>query len=182
MSELFGLFAAALGLAAALAAVSIWAPRVLWLKVGALTITALFVPAVYVAMVELLSRPKPVALERIDAALAEATVLGADLREEEAIFVWLRLPGVEEPRAYVLPWDQGLAEQLHGAQREARERGTEVHARNLFRTGEGRERPMFYAQPQPASPPKQPSPRGGPLVFDSGAPRSTAQGSGSAAR
>ncbi|MGH8682512.1 MAG: hypothetical protein ACREVS_05395 [Burkholderiales bacterium] len=170
MSQVLYLFAVSLGLATALASISIWSPRALWIKVGALAIAALFLPATYVSVVDLLSRPKPVALEWKRADLAEARVIGADLREGEGIYLWLRTPGVEEPRAYVLPWDQKLAEQLHGAQREAQARGTAVHARNLFEGDPDRQQPLFYAPPQPALPPKE-APAQTPFVFESQAGR-----------
>jgi hypothetical protein len=168
MSQVLYLFAVSLGLATALAAICIWSPRALWIKVGALSIAVLFLPATYVSVVDLLSRPKPIALEWKRADLAEAKVIGAELREGEAIYLWLRTPGVEEPRSYVLPWNQKLAEQLHGAQREANARGTAVRARGLFATGQDRQQPMFYAMPQPARPPKE-APAQNPLVLESGA-------------
>jgi len=167
MSQVLYLFAVSLGLATALTAICIWSPRALWVKVGALSIAVLFLPATYVSVVDLLSRPKPIALEWKRADLAEAKVIGMELREGENIYLWLRTPGVEEPRAYVLPWDQKLAEQLHGAQREANARGTAVHARGLFETGQDRQQPMFYALPQPARPPKE-APAQNPFVFESG--------------
>ncbi len=46
----------------------------------------------------------------IFAALAEATVIAASVREEEAIFLWLQIDGVDEPRAYTLPWSRRAAE------------------------------------------------------------------------
>ena len=165
MSEVFYLFAAALTLVAALGAISIWSPRALWIKGAALVIVALFLPAIYVSLVELLSRPKPVTLEWRQGGLAEAKVIGADLREGEAIFVWLRLPDVIEPRAYRLPWDQKLAEQLYGAQREAKSRGTGVHVKHLFKRGVDRQQPKFYALPQPAYPPKAVPPQS-PLIYE----------------
>jgi hypothetical protein len=168
MSQVLYLFAASLGLATALASISIWSPRAVWIKVGALSIAVLFLPATYVSVVDLLSRPKPIALEWQRANLAEAKVIGAELREGEAIYLWLRAPGVEEPRSYVLPWDQKLAEQLHGAQREANARGTAVRARGLFATGQDRQQPMFYAMPQPARPPKEAPPAQNPFVFEPG--------------
>jgi hypothetical protein len=170
MSQVLYLFIVSLGLATALAAICIWSPRALWIKVGALAITALLLPATYVSVVELLSRPKPIALERKQADFAEAKVLGADLREGEAIYLWLLNPEVEEPRYYVLPWDRTLARQLHRAQREATAQGTAVRARHLFSPGQDRHQaPVFYAQPHPANPPKPP-PTYDPLVFES-APR-----------
>ena len=167
MTQVFHLFAVSLGLAAALAAIAIWSPRAILTKVGALALTTLFVPAIYLSMTELLSRPKPVALEWARGA-AEARVLGADLREGESIFLWVRVPGTDEPRAYRLPWDKKLAEQLHKAQREAAQDGTDVRAKNLFRTGpKSDEQPVFYARPQEALPPKH-TPSYRPYVFDSG--------------
>lgn len=168
MNQVLHLFAVSLGLAAALAAIAIWSPRALWVKVSALTLTTLFVPLTYVSVIDLLSRPKPIALEWRRTALSESKVLGADLREGESIHLWLRVPGVEEPRSYVLPWDQKLAEQLHKAQREATESGTGLRARNLFRTGpESKDQPVFYAEPQQARPPKNPVVTQ-PFVFESG--------------
>ena len=168
MNLVLHLFAGLLGLAATLAAIAIWSPRALWIKVSALTLTALFVPLTYASVIELLSRPKPVELEWVRTGGAEAKVLGADLREGERIYLWLRVPGVDEPRAYALPWDQKLAEQLHRAQHEASEQGTEVRARNLFRRApKGEEKPVFYARPQEALPPKQ-APALQPFVFESG--------------
>ena len=165
MSQVFYLFAASLVLVAALAAISIWSPRALRVKGAALAIVVLFLPAIYVSLVELLSRPKPVTLEWRQGELADAKVIGADLREGEAIFVWLRLPDVIEPRAYVLPWDQKLAEQLHGAQRDAASRGTAVHVKHLFKNSLDRQGPKFYALPQPAHPPKQ-VPEYNPLIYE----------------
>jgi hypothetical protein len=167
VTQAFYLFAASLALATALAAICVWSPRAVWIKAGALATAALFLPVSYAAMVELLSRPKPIALEWQRADLAEAKVIGADLREGEAIYLWLRVPGVEEPRFYALPWDQKLAEQLHRARREANARGTEVQARRLFGNTRDRQDPVFYALPQPARPPKEP-PAEAPLLFGSG--------------
>ena len=49
-------------------------------------------------------------------------------------YLWLRIAGAEEPRSYVLPWNQKLAEQLYGAQREAESRGTKVHVKRPCRS------------------------------------------------
>ena len=168
MTEVLHLFAVSLSLAAVLAAIAIWSPRVLWMKVGALAVATLFVPVAYLSVIELLSRPKPVALEWSRANLAEAKVLGADLREGESIYVLLRVAGIDEPRFYMLPWDRNLAEQLNRAQREAARQGTDVRAKNLFRNGpEHDQQPVFYARPQEARPPKRP-PAFQPFVFESG--------------
>lgn len=164
MNQAFYLFAASAGLVASLAAITIWSPRALWIKVSALVIAALLLPTSYISLVELLSRPKPIALEWTRSDLSEAVVLGANLREGESIYLWLRVDGVEEPRSYVLPWDQKLAKQLHGAQREADAKRTAVHVRHPFENRQGDRRPVFYAVPQPPRPPKT-NPADNPLIY-----------------
>ena len=119
MIELFNLFAVSAALAAALAAISIWSHRKLWVKISAVLTTALFIPAIYLSYADLLSRPKPASLEWWNRDASEATVVGSKLREGEAIYVWIELAETDEPRAYRLPWQQELAEQLYGAQRVA---------------------------------------------------------------
>jgi hypothetical protein len=167
MSLVFYLFVISLGLATVLASICVWSPRAVWIKIGALVIALLFLPVTYVSVVELLGRPKPIAFEWKRPDFSDAKVIAADMREGESIYLWLRMPGVDEPRFYILPWDQELAKQLHGAQREASARGTAVHAKNLFRTNLDSQQPVFYAMPQPARPPKEP-PVYNPFVFESG--------------
>ena len=88
--------------------------------------------------------------------LEEANVVGFQLQENEAIYLWLRVEGLPEPRSYVMRWDQQRAKQLHEAQREAQTNGTEVRVRRPARTDEIDE-PLFYATPQEALPAKQPA-------------------------
>ena len=154
MNHLFYLFAATAALAGLLASIGIWSPSRLMVKIGALTTVALFLPASYVSFSDLLSRPKPVSLEWLQSGMSEAVVLGADLHEDHAIYVWLRMDDVEEPRAYMLPWTQKSAEQLFGAQRQAEADGTQVRMRNPFDNGDENAEPVFYAQPQQPLPPK----------------------------
>lgn len=155
MSHILYPFAAALLLVAALAAISIWSHHRLWLKTGAIVIVALFLPSSYVTIVDLLSRPKPVSLEWGSRNLMEATVLSAQFKEGDRIFLWLGVDGVDEPRYYVLPWDEQVAKQLHGAQQEADDNGTEVRMNRPFANSYDEAEMMFYALPQPARPPKQ---------------------------
>jgi hypothetical protein len=103
MIELTYLFGAVAVLAGALSSVSVWAPRRLAVKLLALSGAALFLPTAYAGFAQLLALPKPVALEWWQANAEEATVLAASLREDEAIYVWLQLKDVVEPRAYALP-------------------------------------------------------------------------------
>jgi hypothetical protein len=154
MTELTYLFGVVAVLAGALASISVWAPRRLGMKLLAVAGVALFLPAVYAGFSQLLALPKPVALEWWQANAEEATVLAASLREDEAIYLWLQLRGIDEPRAYALPWHRDLAEQLQAAQREAEESQTQVQMRLPFEDSLDDREPKFYATPQPQLPAK----------------------------
>jgi hypothetical protein len=154
MSDLPVLFAAAAFLAALLASVAVWAPRRLASKLLAVAASFLFLPTAWAAMADLMSRPKPVALEWWLKHAADATVLGNLLEEERRIYLWLQLDGTAEPRAYALPWDRRLAEQLQKAEREAQEKQTALRMRLPFEPSLDDREPRFYALPQPALPPK----------------------------
>jgi hypothetical protein len=105
--------------------------------------------------VGLLSLPKPASFEWWLTRSAEATVLGNTMHEDKAIYLWLQLDGVLEPRAYVLPWDRKLAEELQQAAREAEEQQSGVRMRLPFEPSLDDRQPRFYALPQPALPPKE---------------------------
>jgi hypothetical protein len=154
MSNIPALFAAVIVLAAALATIGIWAPRRLLVKAGALALAFAFMPAAYAAMLDLLSKPKPATFEWWLGSIDEATVLGSSLAEDEAIYLWLQLDGVPEPRSYVLPWSQRMAEQLQQAARDAAEQQSAVRMRVPFEPMLDDQEPRFYALPQPALPPK----------------------------
>ncbi|MFK7997167.1 MAG: hypothetical protein AB8B87_23745 [Granulosicoccus sp.] len=113
-------------LAGALALFAILSPRRRLLKFSALAITALFLPLVYLVTNDLLSRPKPLQIEVAKHHLDEAVVTASLMRENEAIYLWLQMPGIKEPRAYQLPWNEQVAIDLHKAEREAEVEGTEV--------------------------------------------------------
>ena len=81
-------------------------------------------------------------------------MLAADMREGEAIYLWLRMQDIAEPRAYVLPWSIEAAKQLHRAQGEAEKVGAAVLMRGPFIDGDEGGEQMFYAQPQKPLPPK----------------------------
>lgn len=155
MHELIVIFGILGSLAATLVSIALWAPRRLWIKLGALGVTAVFLPAGYLGLSEMLSRPKPVSLELARKELAEATVLGAHLEEDTAIHLWLGLPGIAEPRAYSLPWDQQLARQLRGAERESEQTGAKVQMRKPFESSLDERQQRFYAAPPPPPPEKQ---------------------------
>ncbi len=152
MDTLIYLFAGVVLVATALAAITVWARRRLWIKVTALVLSALLMPTAYASLLDLLGRPKPIGLEWAD--VADSRVLGFSFREGEAIYVWLQTEDLPEPRAYVLPWSLRKAEQLQGAARRANARGTAVRMRRPFEPDRETAEPMFYAEPQPPLPPK----------------------------
>jgi hypothetical protein len=135
--------------------ISVWAPRRAAVKATAVVLATLLIPLGYASLADLLSRPKPVNLEWLNKTAPEATVLGSSLEEGVRIFVWLQMPGASEPRAYVLPWNRKLAQQLQDARREAEKNGSgEVRMRTPFEPSWDDREPKFYAAPQPAMPPK----------------------------
>jgi hypothetical protein len=154
MTEVPQLFVGAAALAAILGLIGIWAPRRLAIRGAALATAALFMPFAYASLVQLLSKPKPVDLEWWQNGAAEAEVVASRLIEEEGIYLWLQLPEVTEPRAYVLPWDRTSAEQLQQALRDAEQKGSGVQMRLPFEPSLDDREPKFYALPQPALPPK----------------------------
>ncbi len=119
MNSLIFIFAGAAGLVALLATIAIWSPRATRIRVIAVIVTACFLPLGYLEMLELLSKPKPMAFEWIDKDAALATVLGVSFEEGEAIYLWLRLEDEPKPRYYVLPWRQSLAERLEDVLEDA---------------------------------------------------------------
>ena len=154
MTELTFCFAAVAVLTGLITSVSVWSPRRLGIKLMALGAAAIFLATIYAAYAQLLSRPKPVALEWWLAKAGDAGVLGSSIRENEGIYLWLQLDGAPEPRAYILPWSRDLAEQLQTTLREAEQRRSDVRMRLPFEPSLDDRKPRFYAMPQPALPPK----------------------------
>lgn len=168
MDNLTYLFAGAVLLAATLAMIGIWAPRRFWLKLSAIGASVALMVVGYVALVDLLSRPKPVDMEWLESAQDEATVVSAQLEEGEAIYLWLKLEGVPEPRAYQMAWSRDLAKQLQDAQDEAGDSAEGVRVRRPFsrQNSMDDDEPVFYAAPQQRIPPKASDSGNGPIRFD----------------
>ena len=155
MSDLTPLFALLAVLAATLGTVSVWSPRRMAVKAGALAVAFALMGTGYAAMLDLLSKPKPASFEWWLDQAAEATVLGNSMIEDQAIYLWLQLDGVKEPRAYELPWDRRTAEQLQTAARAAAEQQSALRMRLPFEKSLDDRDPRFYALPQPGLPPKE---------------------------
>ena len=121
-------------------------------RVLSVSLFVALIAVVYSGGLELLGRPKPLRLEWRDASAAQ--VLGSLPVEGQSIYVWLKLPGVVEPRAYTLPWSIEAAQQLQTATSDAQANGTGVQMAMPFEAGlDDRER-KFYAEPQPPLPAK----------------------------
>lgn len=149
-----------------LSSLAVWAPRRAWVRCWAVGLSAVIFVSGYATLADMLSRPKPMSLAWAEASVASADVLGSTFIEGEAIFVWLRLPGSLEPRAYKLPWNDKQAQQLQDAMNEAAETGTGVQMRQPFDEADDTDEPLFYALPQPPSPEKNYSAGQAPVIFE----------------
>ena len=163
MDTIIYLFGGTIALLAALASISIWAPRRFAIKAAALGAATLLLPLCYLSLAALLSRPKPVSLEWVRGSMKEATVIASTVQEGRGIYLWLQTADVREPRAYMLPWNREIAQQLQDAKREAEKNGGGLAMRMPFEKSWDNREPKFYALPQPAMPPKDPPP-GGPRI------------------
>ncbi len=154
MTALVPLFSGIAILVAGLAWIAVWSPRRPAIKVAATLLATLVLPFGYVALIDLPGRPKPVRDEWLMARAPEAVVLAFDLDEGQAIYLWLRLPNLDEPRAYWLPWSRRLAQELQDAGQAAKRAGSELAMRAPFEPSLDDREPRFYPLPQPAPPPK----------------------------
>ena len=158
MSGFIAVYACAAVSAFALASIAVLAPRHLFVRAGAVAAATFLLGTADFGFSDLMSRPKPVRMAFAERAAEDATVLGSTYKEGEAIYLWLQLPGVDEPRAYSLPWDAKQAEALDQAQRESKKKGHAgvVQVKRPFGQNDSDEveKQMFYAPAQAAPPPK----------------------------
>lgn len=163
MRDLFVSFTALLGVAALLASIAIWSRRRTPIRACAVVLTALFIPIGYLSVTGLLSLPKPMHHEWFKRHVDEATLLGVSVREGEAIYLWLRLDDSLEPRYYVLPWQQQLAEKLQNIVDEAIREGASVTIANPFSRKSfddlGSMNMQIIRPPQPPMKPPSPPPQ-----------------------
>ena len=154
MEPMLFIFVLVVALTAILTIVSVSAPGKLSLKIVSIATAAALMPAAYLGLGELLSRPKPISLEWAQHGIAEATLLASRLDEDKAIYVWLEFDGVPMPRAYAMPWSQQRAQELQDAQRAAEKNGSTVRVRQPFEQSLDESRQRFFEAPQPRSVPK----------------------------
>jgi hypothetical protein len=156
MDQLSEIYFIALALITCLGLIAVWSRRALFIRLGAVALTAAFLPLSYAAFSELLSKPKPVSLEWAHREAKEATVLASKMEENVAIYVWLSFPEADQPRAYVLPWNRQVAQQLQGANRQAQKTKSKVRMRRPFQVSMDARKELFYAAPQSGGPEKNP--------------------------
>ncbi len=132
MDNMIYVFAVTTAIAAVLASLAIWAPRLPWVRIAAVVAVTLLLPVSYVQFVEFLSRPKPQSMEWLQRDVDAAEVLAVSLAEGEAIYMWLRLNGELEPRYYKFPWDIRTAERLEEDIDTAMRKQSKLILRNPF--------------------------------------------------
>ena len=157
MDVIYYIFAATIAIAALLASIAIWAPRKTPIRVLALVAMTAFMPVVYVQFVSLLSKPKPASWAWLERDVDRAEVLSVSFDEGKAIYIWLRLNGMIEPRFYSMPWRQQVAEDLEDAMEQANRTRSGVIIKDPFsrRSLEDRGGITVEIIP-PASPPLKP--------------------------
>ena len=132
MSLLPFFFFAAVFAAVLLATVAIWAPRRTVPRAVAVALAVTLIPASYVALTEILGRPKPVAHEWWSGQATTAVLLGTTVDEGRAIYLWVQLDGERRPRYYELPWRRRLAESIQEATDEAIETRGRIEIKDFF--------------------------------------------------
>lgn len=155
MSGLFIFFATQVAIAAALVGLVLYSRERIDPKLAALALGGTAMLIGWLALTDLVSRPKPLVLERRPALMVDAEVLAGRIVENEAIHVWLQLDGASEPRAYTLPWDRRRAEELQQALGRAAQDGGATRMRLVPHRAEADQEPVFHAEPPPPSPPKR---------------------------
>ena len=132
MSLLLYFFLAAVLAAVLLATIAIWAPRRTVPRAVAVALAVTLIPASYVALTEILGRPKPVAHEWWSARVTDAVLLGTTVDEGRAIYLWVQLEGETRPRYYRLPWRRTLAERIQELTDEAVRTRGRIEIKDFF--------------------------------------------------
>lgn len=107
---------------------------------------------------EFLSRPKPADLEWIRSSTKEAKVLSYRIVIDRVVYLWLLVPGIDEPRYYEIPWDRELARELERVSRGAKDQQGLLLELPFQKSWEKSDKKRVYPIPQPMLPPKLGSP------------------------
>ncbi|MDO8520999.1 MAG: hypothetical protein Q7S52_02700 [bacterium] len=119
----FAVIAMVLGLIAA------WSGRATWLRAIAIALVALMAYLSFVAIDDLLSRPKPMTFAELQAELPDGHPGHLVLYGETTkggIYLLLRSPSRDEPRYVLMPSSEKDQETFQEAQRIAKKKGTQL--------------------------------------------------------
>jgi hypothetical protein len=134
------------------AAVLAWLAVVPHLRLRIVSIAALICMTIMLPLsyFDTLSRPKPLDDETRNDELVEVVSYAAN--PGVALWLWLALPGVDEPRYYVMPWSEE-ARKITQQLQDGREGGQRMMMINPFEPSLEKERTV-HPLPQFAPPPK----------------------------
>lgn len=93
-----------------------------WGRVAIVLALCVGLIATFTSPFELLGRAKPAAWAWLERKTKEAEIHGAVMKENEGIYLLLIVEN--EPRLYVFPWNQKLAENIQQAMTDAEAQGT----------------------------------------------------------
>lgn len=150
----------------ALCAVVAWSRKERLYRWGAILCGVAIIGGSYPLMVNLLSRPRDVTEEWFNRNAKEALITGVYIQEGTALYLYLKLPGVGEPRSYRFPWSDNTRKLAQSVQEalDSEEGEGGVTLDSPFQPSEEREKPLT-AHPKPQSkPPIKKAPRT-PLEF-----------------
>tara|TARA_B100001939_G_C16945043_1_gene619943 strand:- start:270 stop:812 length:543 start_codon:yes stop_codon:yes gene_type:complete len=144
-----------LALAVLLISITIWSRRPFRWRISGFFIGATLISLLFISILELLSRPKPAHLELFYKDIPEVVLLHASWEEEVALYILVEIPGIEEPRLYILPWSREDAEQFEQAMQEGEDNNEEVRIGNpFFNTDEEDRERLVYTSPAKPMPQK----------------------------
>ena len=144
-----------LALAVLLISITIWSRRPFRWRISGFFIGATLISLLFISILELLSRPKPAHLELFYKDIPEVVLVHASWEEEVALYILVEIPGVEEPRLYILPWSREDAEQFEQAMQEGEDNNEEVRIGNpFFNTDEEDRERLVYTSPAKPMPQK----------------------------
>lgn len=132
MSPLVWFYFAAVLAAVLLATIAIRTPRHTAPRAAAVVLAVALIPASYVALTEILGRPKPVAHEWWSERTIDAVLLGTTVDEGRAIYLWVQLDGETRPRYYRLPWRRKVAERIQEVTDEAVRTRGRIEIKDFF--------------------------------------------------
>lgn len=93
--------------------VTVFSQKQLWYRWCAVLVSISLMVGVPLSMYELLSRPKEVSKEMFQNP-EEVELLSYYADQGVALYLWILMPGIEEPRYYVIPWEDGGKELERG--------------------------------------------------------------------